>query len=143
MSHTEIPLHVVFVDAWIKKNGKFLLAQRSSKDDQSAGLWAAPGGKVEMEICDEIVEEAIRREIREEVGVEITNLRYFASKSFVRSSGHHVISLSFLADYLSGEAKPLEDQQAVGWFTIEEMKPMLSGFWTKTLETLRTVDSSR
>jgi len=50
MTNTNIPLHVVFVEAWIKKGDKYLLAKRSSKDDQAAGKWAVPGGKVDGEI---------------------------------------------------------------------------------------------
>ena len=33
----EIPLHVVFVEAWIKKGDQYLIAQRSLQDDQAAG----------------------------------------------------------------------------------------------------------
>ena len=42
MSHNDMPLHVVFVEAWIRKGDKYLLAKRSSKDDQAAGKWAVP-----------------------------------------------------------------------------------------------------
>jgi hypothetical protein len=42
MTPSNMPLHVVFVEAWIKKGDEYLLAKRSSKDDQAAGKWAVP-----------------------------------------------------------------------------------------------------
>jgi len=67
MTDKDIPLHVVFVEAWIRKGDKYLLAKRSSKDDQAAGKRAVPGGKVDMELEGDIVENALKREIMEEV----------------------------------------------------------------------------
>lgn len=66
MTNTNIPLHVVFVEAWVKKKDKYLLAKRSSKDDQAAGKWAVPGGKIEMELESNIVENSLKREVKEE-----------------------------------------------------------------------------
>jgi mutator protein MutT len=118
-----IPLHVVFVSAVIKKNNKYLLSQRSLKDDQAAGIWFFPGGKVEVENINEIIEVALHREVEEEVGVKIKEeIEYLYSQGFVRSSGDHVVGMYFLVEYDSGEPKPLEDQEKVEWFSIEEME---------------------
>lgn len=135
----DIPLHVIFVEAWIKKGEKILLAKRSSKDDQAAGKWALPGGKVEVGIKNNIIEEALKREVAEEVGVEIKNFKYFFSRAFVRSSGHHVVALSFLVDYVSGEAKPLEDQDEVRWVTIKEAEGLLDEHWKEVLLSLNNL----
>ena len=131
----EIPLHVVFAEARIKKDDKYLLAKRSSKDDQAAGTWAVPWGKVEMELGHNIIETSLKREILEEVGVEIfDNLEYLNSWWFYRSSWDHVVALSFLAKYKSGEALPLEDQDEVRWVTIEELKTLLTEkHWEDTI----------
>jgi ADP-ribose pyrophosphatase YjhB (NUDIX family) len=131
-----IPLHVVFVEAWIKKDGKFLLAKRSSKDDQAAGKWAVPGGKAEFNLGSGIIEETLAREVQEEVGLKIGNLQYLCSRSFIRSSGHSVIALSFIADYFSGQARALEDQEEVKWATLEEAKKILDEHWKNTLTSL-------
>ncbi len=133
----DIPLHVIFVEAWIKKGNKILLAKRSSKDDQAAGKWALPGGKVEAGAKNNIIEEALKREVAEEVGVEIENFRYFFSRAFVRSSGHHVVALSFLVDYVSGEARPLEDQDEVKWVTVEEAEVLLDDHWKEVISALK------
>lgn len=137
MKNETIPLHVVFVEAWIKKEGKYLLAKRSAKDDQAAGTWAVPGGKMEMEVGDNIIADALKREVMEEVGIAVDNFRFFASRSFIRSSGHHVIGLSFLADYVSGDAQPLDDQDEIRWVPIEEMQFLLDNHWVGVLKKLK------
>ena len=134
----EIPLHVVFVEAWIKKDDKYLLAKRSSKDDQAAGTWAVPWGKIEIWPEKNIVENSLKREVLEEVWIEIFDvLKYFNSWSFFRSSWHHVVGLSFLAKHKSGEALPLDDQEEVRWVTIAEMRELLSDeHWQDTINKL-------
>lgn len=135
----EMPVHVVFVEAWVRDGNKFLLAKRSSKDDQAGGKWAVPGGKVDMELESDIVENSLAREVMEEVGIEVSNPTFFASRSFIRSSGHHVIALSFLLNYESGEAKPLEGQDEIRWVTMEEMEVLLDDHWDDILHSLRNI----
>ena len=140
MTKKDIPLHVVFVEGWIKKDNKYLLAKRSSKDDQSAGKWAVPAGKVDMELESNIIENSLKREVMEEVGIKVSNPKYFASRSFIRSSGHHVVGMSFLLNYESGEARPLEGQDEIRWVTIEEMKILLDEHWDDVLVSLEKID---
>lgn len=137
MANTDIPLHVVFVEAWVKRGNKYLLAKRSSKDDQAAGKWAVPGGKVDTELESDIVENSLKREVLEEVGIEVDNFQFLASRSFIRSSGHHVVALSFIADYKSGQALPLEDQDEIRWVTLEEMGALLDDHWKDVLDALK------
>ncbi len=142
MTDTDIPLHVVFVEAWVKRGDKYLLAKRSSKDDQAAGKWAVPGGKVDLELESNIVENSLKREVMEEVGIEVDNFRFLTSRSFIRSSGHHVVALSFIVDSKSGEAKPLEDQDEIRWVSIEEMEFLFDNHWTDVLNALKNVDKN-
>lgn len=134
----QMPLHVVFVEVWIKKWDKFLLARRSQKDDQAAWKWSTPGWKVEMEVEKNIVENTIKREVMEEVWIEIENIEYLSSRAFIRSSWHHVIGLSFLCDYKSWEAKPLEDHDEIKWANIDEMKTMLDEYYWEVINLLST-----
>jgi 8-oxo-dGTP diphosphatase len=130
----EIPLHVVFVEAWIKKGDQYLIAQRSLQDDQAAGEWSAPGGKVDLEVEEDIIENSLKREVMEEVGIEIENeLELISSKSFIRSSGDHVVGMSFLATYKSGEPQPLEDQEAIKWMSKVEMLEIMPEHFKKTI----------
>jgi len=137
MTSNDIPLHVVFVEARIKQWDMYLLAKRSSKDDQAAGKWAVPWGKVDMELESHIIENALRREVMEEVWVDIDNFQFLGSRSFIRSSGHHVVGLSFVAEYVSGEALPLEDQDEVRWVKIEDMEELFDDHRTDTLHALK------
>lgn len=137
MTDKDIPLHVVFVEAWIRKGDKYLLAKRSSKDDQAAGKRAVPGGKVDMELEGDIVENALKREIMEEVWVEVDNFQFLGSRSFIRSSWHHVVALSFIAEHTSGEAMPLEDQDEVKRVSIEEMETLFDDHRTDTVNKLK------
>lgn len=137
MANNDIPLHVVFVEAWVKRWDKYLLAKRSSKDDQAAWKWAVPWGKVDMELESHIIENSLRREVMEEVWVIVDNFNFLWSRSFIRSSGHHVVALSFVVDYVSGEAMPLEDQDEVRRVTIEEMKALFDEHWTDIVKALK------
>lgn len=137
MANNDIPLHVVFVEAWVKRWDKYLLAKRSSKDDQAAWKWAVPWGKVDMELESHIIENSLRREVMEEVWVIVDNFNFLWSRSFIRSSGHHVVALSFVVDYVSGEAMPLEDQDEVRRVTIEEMEALFDEHWTDIVKALK------
>ena len=131
---TAIPTHVVAVFGVVKKDTKYLIAQRSLTDDQAAGEWAFVGGKIEVVDGFGIVEETLRREVYEETGVEIADkIEYISSQGFTRSSGHHVISLLFLCEWKSGEAKPLEDLEQVVWKTLEELESMELPSYTRDI----------
>ena len=122
---SDINLHVVLVVAFVKKGDRYLISRRSYSDKQAGGQWSTPGGKVDVELGDNIIENTLKKEIREEVGTEVENkISYVGSDAFIRSSGHHVVTLVFVADWKSGEARPLEDQAEVKWMTIQEIFDM-------------------
>ncbi|WP_297575794.1 NAD(+) diphosphatase [uncultured Deefgea sp.] len=84
-----------------------------------SGMYSAVAGFVEP---GESLEQCAHREVREEVGVEITNLRWFASQSWAFP---HSLMLAFFADYVSGEivcqADEIEDAR---WFSPDDL-PLL------------------
>jgi len=115
--------HIVLVNGFVRKGDKFLLARRSTKELQAGGEWSIPGGKMEIVDGDEVVEEHLKQEILEEVGVLVSlQMKYLCSRGFTRVDGAHVMSFTFLVEYVSGEALPLEDTSEVSWFTLEELK---------------------
>lgn len=63
----------------------------------------------------ETLEEAVRREVREETGIEITDIRYFASQPWPYPCG---LMVGFTARYASGDIRLQESELAAGgWFT--------------------------
>lgn len=116
--------HIVAVKGWIEKDSKFLLAKRGPNELHKPNKWSLPGGKIEDEVEEpSILQKTLRREIKEEVGIDITDdVELIYNNSFLRVDGAHVVMLTFLCHYKSGEAKPMEDTAEIRWFTIEELK---------------------
>jgi len=118
--------HKVIVKAWVAKNNNFLLALRDATEKHHAGVWSLPGGNVENDICDEILEKTLAKEIKEEIGIDIEpNMQIIYNNGFIKDSeGSHVINITFLCKWKAGEAQPLEDTAAVKWFTLHELQKM-------------------
>ncbi len=117
----QIPLHVLNVSAVIQKGDQYLLARRSSEDEQTPDIWFFPGGKLEMENGAGVIYRTLARESLEEVGIEIEpNFHFLADGAFVRESGHHVVILYFLCQWKSGSAQALDGHSQVSWRTKTE-----------------------
>ena len=64
---------ITVVAALIEKDGKYLIARRSTGSSDVLGKWEFPGGKVEQE---ETEENAIEREIKEEFEMDIKDIKF-------------------------------------------------------------------
>lgn len=96
------------------RRGRELLLARSPHFPE--GMYSALAGFVEP---GETLEQTLQREVREEVGVEITNLRYFDSQPWPFP---HSLMIAFVADYVSGEIVPQPDEiEAADWFGIDRL----------------------
>ncbi|MDN3608373.1 NAD(+) diphosphatase [Vibrio ostreicida] len=97
----------------VRKDKQLLLAQHPRHRE---GMYTVIAGFVEV---GETLEQCVAREVREETGIEITNIRYFASQPWAFPSN---LMMGFLADYKSGELTPdyreLSDAQ---WFSVKTM----------------------
>ena len=67
---------ITVVAALIEKDGKYLIARRSTGSSDVLGKWEFPGGKVEQE---ETEENAIEREIKEEFEINIKAIKFLAN----------------------------------------------------------------
>ena len=67
---------VTVVAALIEKDGKYLIARRSTGSEDVMGKWEFPGGKVEKE---ESEEHAIEREIKEEFEMDIKAIKFLVN----------------------------------------------------------------
>jgi 8-oxo-dGTP diphosphatase len=117
-------MFIVNVEGAIYKNEKWLLIKRSEKEEHAGGTLSLVGGKVDKEgNSTDILERTLKREILEEVGVEVTNLRYVNSSSFVTDKGVHVVDIVFLCEYQSGVAyaKSPEEVADVVWLQTSQI----------------------
>ena len=80
------------------------------------GMYSALAGFVEP---GETLEQCLEREVLEEVGVQVENVRYFASQPWPFP---HSLMIAFVADWKSGEINvdPLEIE-AAQWFNVREL----------------------
>ncbi|OXS59550.1 ADP-ribose pyrophosphatase YjhB (NUDIX family) [Bacillus sp. V-88] len=117
-------MFVVNVEGAIHRDGKWLLILRSEKEEHAGGTLSLVGGKCEIEgVSSDILERTLIREIFEEVGCEVTGLKYVNSSSFDTDSGIHVIDIVFLCHHKTGEpfAKSTEEVDDVIWMTTLEI----------------------
>ncbi|MFD1737174.1 NUDIX hydrolase [Bacillus salitolerans] len=118
-------MFIVNVEGAIWNNDKWLIIERSKKEEHAGGLLSLVGGKVDMEgNTSDILERTLRREIFEEVGVKVKDkLDYVHSTSFVTDKSEHVVDIVFLCELESGEAFPKspEEVEHVLWLTSEEV----------------------
>jgi 8-oxo-dGTP diphosphatase len=100
----------VGVGIYVRKDDKILLGKRKGFGE---GTWCAPGGKLHMY---ESPEDCAVRETSEEAGIEVKNLRYIGlTNDTYRDAGRHFITLSYVADWKSGEVKIMEPDRCSEW----------------------------
>ena len=97
----------------IRKGDHILLA----RGPQAAkGKYSNIAGFVE---AGETLEHAVAREIREEVGIEVTNIRYTESQPW---SFPHQLMVGFFADYESGDITPAPGEiEEANWYHIDDL----------------------
>lgn len=117
-------MFIVNVEAAIYHEGKWLIIERSMKEEHAGGMLSLVGGKVEInDNSIDIFERTIKREVLEEVDVEVKNLKYLHSTSFVTDLNEQVIDIVFLCEYESGIAYPKspDEVEAVKWMSSDEI----------------------
>ncbi|MBA3616639.1 MAG: NAD(+) diphosphatase, partial [Rubrobacteraceae bacterium] len=80
------------------------------------GLYSVLAGFVEP---GESIEEAVVREVREEVGIEVTNVRYFGSQPWPFPNS---LMIGFTTDYTGGDLTPEPGEiEDAGWYTADDL----------------------
>lgn len=122
----------VAVVVFIERDNRVLLIRRAV--DPGKGLWALPAGFVDH---DEAPEAAAARETLEETGLHarIDKLLAVYPK---RDDGLADIVIAYSATITSGQARAGDDAAAVGWFSRDELPPLvfypsiaLTSLWRK------------
>jgi len=99
------------------RDGDKLLLARSPRF--KPGVFSALAGFVEP---GETLEQCAAREVREEVGIEIANLRYFASQPWPFPNS---LMVAFFADFAGGVITPDPTEiEAADWFALDAL-PLL------------------
>jgi NAD+ diphosphatase len=115
---TSYPRLAPAVITLVERDGKALLARNPNF---TSGFYSILAGFVEP---GESLEEAVQREIHEEVGIEVTDIRYFGSQPWPFP---HSLMIGFTAQYAGGEITPDPAEIAdAGWFAPDEF-PQIPG----------------
>lgn len=103
--------------------GQVLLGKRSMDEDVYPGLWCIPGGKIDIEPCEDgIIEKNLKREVKEEMGIEIEPIFYLTSNCLVNGD-EAKLYLIFVSEHVSGSPMALDGTEEVRWFNFEELTP--------------------
>ena len=119
------PRPAVTVDVVIvtrERRPRVLLIRR--KNDPFAGLWAVPGGFVDM---DEPLDAAAARELREETGVaaeRLEQLHTFGDPG--RDPRGRTITVAYMAEVDAEQVQPraADDAAEVGWHDLHALPPL-------------------
>lgn len=112
----------VAVGAIVIKDGRVLLVKRSKPPGE--GLWAIPGGRVEL---GETLQQAAEREIMEETGLTILardplyTFEVIEPDDAGRPRFHYVI-VDLIAEYVKGELSPSDDASEARWVSSQELE---------------------
>ncbi|MBS3074922.1 NUDIX domain-containing protein [Candidatus Pacearchaeota archaeon] len=125
--------HYVVATGIIIKDRKYLITKRADWEKAFPGKWTVPGGKLDIndyvnkpkdtkEHWYNILEVLLKREIKEETSLEIENIKYLTSMTFIRPDNIPVLVISLYADYLSGDVNLSNDMTSHAWVSLEEAK---------------------
>ena len=103
------------VGALVVHDGAVLLVRRGRAP--SRGVWAVPGGRVEL---GETLAHATEREVREETGVRVrAGEPVWSFDSVIRDEegriAYHYVIVDLLAEYVAGEPRARDDALEARW----------------------------
>lgn len=123
----------------VVEDGRILLVRRGR--DPGRGLWAVPGGKVDL---GESLSDAAVREAREETGLEVEiGEVLWAGESIGPGDPPewHYVLVDFLATRLAGEPTHGDDAAEVDWFSLARARELpLTATMPSLLDKLETLE---
>jgi ADP-ribose pyrophosphatase YjhB (NUDIX family) len=123
---------LVGVGVVILEEDRILLVRRGR--DPGRGLWAVPGGKVEL---GEEMKSAARREVAEETGLDV-RIGEVLWVGEVIEPEHHIVLIDFAGEVVGGDLQRGDDADEVRWVPLDEASGMpLTKTMYDLLDTLR------
>jgi 8-oxo-dGTP diphosphatase len=107
MTNGDRPL--VGVGVVLVEDGRILLVERGH--EPSKGLWAVPGGKVDL---GETLRDAGAREVAEETGLEVEIGEVIWVGEHISEHGH-IVLIDFLGSVVGGELTAGDDAERAEW----------------------------
>lgn len=117
-------MFIVNVEGAIRKDNRWIIIERSKKEEHAGGLLSLVGGKIEGENIPSVLESNLQREITEEIGIKVKpDMKYLHSISFTTDNGVNVVNVIFLCEYETGnlEIKQPDEIEKIHLFTTEEI----------------------
>jgi NAD+ diphosphatase len=106
------------VMALVRREGEILLAR---SPQFPPGMYSALAGFVEP---GETLEQCLAREVEEEVGVQVSRIRYFASQPWPFPNS---LMIAFVCDWVAGEIRPQAGEiEAAEWFDVLQLPKLPS-----------------
>jgi 8-oxo-dGTP diphosphatase len=142
----ETEMFIINVEGAIYKDGKWLIIERSTKEEHAGGELSLVGGTAENEgNTSDLLERTLKRELYEEVGIVIKDrMQFVRNTTFMLIDGREVLDLVFLCEIESGEpfVKSPDEVEKVLWMTAEEINSHpKSPIWLK--ESIQAADKIR
>jgi ADP-ribose pyrophosphatase YjhB (NUDIX family) len=134
---------ILAVSVAVFREGRVLVGRRTRPP--MAGRFSLPGGVVEI---GETLHEAVARELDEEVGVKAGIIDFNRHvEPIVREAGRiraHFVIASFVARWISGEARISKELDAVAWIEPEACGALLTTPELKdVLESAKRIERER
>lgn len=107
-----------------KENNQLFVLLIERKHPPYQGIWALPGGFMEM---DETLEETARRELKEETDISGIHLEQFHTFSTLnRDPRHRTITTVFIGSATSATTEPSagDDASRAQWFSFNQLPPL-------------------
>lgn len=129
-------MYIINVEGAIHKEGKWLIIERSAKEEHAGGELSLVGGTAENEgNSSDLLERTLKRELYEEVGMVIKDeMHYVRNTTFMLNDGREVLDIVFLCEMDSGEpfVKSPDEVEKVLWLTADEVnKHPKAPIWLK------------
>lgn len=109
------------------EEGKYLVLYKSETEEINPNEIDIPGGRMKF---GESVEESLKREVEEEIGINIEVEKPSRVWGFVKEA-LHLVGITFLAKYISGEVKLSEEHTKHEWI---DKNKILTGDYPKWIK---------